>query len=74
MGGRGFALFAFHVGSALHQAYECLLEEMGEPLGSNGAVVLLVQLRTRSQVLRMTPAMAAGIADHFWSERELLEV
>jgi len=27
----------------------------------------------RHQTLRMTPAMAAGIADHIWSVRELLE-
>jgi len=28
----------------------------------------------RHQGLRMTPAMAAGITDHIWSVRELLEV
>jgi transposase-like protein/IS1 family transposase len=28
----------------------------------------------RHQTLRMTPAMAAGIADHIWTVRELLEV
>jgi hypothetical protein len=27
----------------------------------------------RHQTLRMTPAMAAGIADHIWTVRELLE-
>jgi hypothetical protein len=28
----------------------------------------------RHQTLRMTPAMAAGITDHTWSMRELLEI
>jgi len=27
----------------------------------------------RHQSIRMTPAMAAGITDHIWSVRELLE-
>ncbi len=40
------------------------------------AVALLVrvlQLLPRSQVAASTPAMAAGITDHVWSVRELLE-
>jgi hypothetical protein len=27
----------------------------------------------RHQTLRMTPAMAAGVTDHIWDMRELLE-
>ena len=65
--------FEFKNGNeALHAAHKRLQQEMGEPLGSGCALVLLVYFGRVHKSLRMTPAMAAGIADHIWSVRELL--
>ena len=62
-----------HGNPPIHPADECLSEEVGEPLGRCVRLVHLLQLLPRPQILRVTPAMAAGIADHVWSVRELLE-
>jgi hypothetical protein len=38
---------------------------------SRGIASVLLQLRTCSQNLRVTPAMEAGLADHVWNFEEI---
>ncbi len=59
--------------SSLYAAHECLQQEVGEPLGRCRAWFAFYNFCRVHKSLRVTPAMAAGIADHVWSVRELLE-
>jgi hypothetical protein len=60
------------VDAAVHAPDERLLEKTGEPRGDRGPILPVLQLRSRHQTLRVTPAMEAGIADRVWSIEEIV--
>jgi hypothetical protein len=58
----------------MHAPDECLQQKVGEPLGPQCHFGMSFYNFCRiHKSLRVTPAMAAGIADRVWDVRELLE-
>jgi hypothetical protein len=59
---------------AVDQADLCVLKKVGESESGLGPALLLLQMCRVHGSLRITPAMAAGIADHVWMIDELIGV
>ncbi len=52
--------------SALDASHECILEEVGKPVGTLCLYFTWYNLCRIRQTLRITPAMAAGITGQVW--------
>jgi len=63
-----------HVYAAIHSTDQWILKEGGQPVIYSVALHYMWYNFARSQTLRVTPAMEAGIADHVWTIEEIVDL